>query len=268
MKVVVHGFWHLGCVTAACLAAAGKRVVGLDPDAAVVESLRRGEPPIQEPGLPELLRAGLDAGRLDFTTDAAAALDGADVLWVAFDTPVDARDEADVGAVRARLDAVREAVRPGTLVLVSSQVPAGFTRALARDWALPGVTYGYSPENLRLGSAIRVFQEPERVVIGLGDPADRPRAEALFAPYARRIEWMSIESAEMTKHAINAFLAASVAFANEVARLCERVGADASEVARGLKSEGRIGPKAYLAPGPAFAGGTLARDLRSEEPHV
>ncbi len=262
MRVVVFGLWHLGCVTAACVAAAGKHVVGLDVDRDVVARLRKGEPPIQEPGLSELVAAGQAAGALEFTADPAEALAGADVLWVTFDTPVDARDEADVASVRARLDAIRGAIRPGTLVLVSSQVPAGFTRTLARDWALAGVTYGYSPENLRLGNAIRVFQEPERVVVGLTDEADRARAEALFAPYGRRMEWMSVESAEMTKHAINAFLATSVAFANEVARLCERVGADAREVERGLKTEGRIGPKAYLSPGPAFAGGTLARDLR------
>jgi UDPglucose 6-dehydrogenase len=262
MRVVVFGLWHLGCVTAACVAAAGKHVVGLDLDAAVVERLRAGEPPIQEPGLAELVRSGLASGALSFTTDAAAALEGADVLWVTFDTPVDARDEADVASVRTRLEAIRGAVRPGTLVLVSSQVPAGFTRALARDWAGLGVTFGYSPENLRLGKAIGVFQAPERVIVGLTDAGDRRRVEELFSPYGQRIEWMSVESAEMTKHAINAFLATSVSFINELARLCERVGADAREVERGLKTEGRIGPKAYLSPGPAFAGGTLARDLR------
>jgi UDPglucose 6-dehydrogenase len=109
---------------------------------------------------------------------------------------------------------------------------------------------------------LAAFRSPERVVVGLTDERDRPRVEELFRPYAPRMEWMSIGSAEMTKHAINAFLATSVAFINELARLCEQVGADAREVERGLKSEGRIGPKAYLSPGPAFAGGTLARDLR------
>lgn len=262
MRVVVFGLWHLGCVTGACVAASGKTVVGVDPDPEVVKALGEGRPPIQEPGLAELVAAGRAAGRLSFTADAAAALQGADVLWVTFDTPVDARDEADAAWVRDRLESIRGAVRPGTLVMVSSQVPVGFTRSLARDWAGLGLSFGYSPENLRLGKAIAAFQEPERVIAGLTDERDRPRAEALFQPYARRMEWMSLESAEMTKHAINAFLATSVAFINELARLCERVGADAREVERGLKTEGRIGPRAYLSPGPAFAGGTLARDLR------
>jgi UDPglucose 6-dehydrogenase len=123
------------------------------------------------------------------------------------------------------------------------------------------VGFGYSPENLRLGKAIDVFTHPDRVVAGVRAEADRETVIELLRPFTLRIEWMSIESAEMTKHAINAFLATSVTFINEIAALCEQVGADAREVERGLKSEARIGPKAYLSPGEAFAGGTLARDV-------
>jgi UDPglucose 6-dehydrogenase len=262
VQVVVFGLWHLGCVTSACLAAAGKNVTGLDLDSDLVSRLNAGQPPIEEPGLGQLIAEGRAAGRLAFSSDPARALADADVVWVTFDTPVNERDEADVAHVRLRLEELRAHLRPSTLVIVSSQVPVGFTRALARDWAGLGVSFAYSPENLRLGKAIAVFQSPERVVVGLSDERDRARIEELFQPYATRMEWMSIESAEMTKHAINAFLATSVSFINELARLCEKVGADAREVERGLKSEGRIGPKAYLSPGPAFAGGTLARDLR------
>lgn len=262
MRVAVYGLWHLGCVTAACCAAGGHDVVGLDLDEPVVNDLKRGTPPLHEPGLAELIADEAAAGRLSFTTDPRAALKDADVLWVAFDTPVNERDEADVGFVRARLEAIADALRPGTLVLISSQVPAGFTGALARDWQTRRLRYACSPENLRLGKAIECFRKPERVIVGLRDPADRALLTELFAPFCQRIEWMSLESAEMTKHALNAFLATSVTFANELARLCEAVGADAKEVERGLKSEARIGPKAYLAPGAAFAGGTLARDVR------
>lgn len=262
MQVAVFGLWHLGCVTSACLAAAGKSVLGLDLDADLVARLNAGQPPIEEPGLAELMAEGRAAGRLAFSADAGRALAGADVLWVTFDTPVNERDEADVAHVRRRLESLRPHLRANTLVIVSSQVPVGFTRALAADWDGLGATFAYSPENLRLGKALAAFQSPERVIVGLSDERDRARVEELFQPYAGRMEWMSIESAEMTKHAINAFLATSVSFINELARLCEKVGADAREVERGLKSEGRIGPKAYLSPGPAFAGGTLARDLR------
>jgi UDPglucose 6-dehydrogenase len=263
MRVCVYGLWHLGCVTAGCLAAAGHEVAGLDPDGTVVGGLNEGRPPLHEPGLDDLLAAGRAAGRLTFTTDPAEALASAEVLWVTFDTPVDDRDEADVAFVRARLEEVVRHLPRGALVLISSQVPVGFTRALADDWQGRGLRYGCSPENLRLGKAIEVFSNPERVIVGLRDQADRPTVEALFSPIPpERILWMSVESAEMTKHALNAFLATSVTFANELARLCEELGADAKEVERGLKSEARIGQKAYLSPGAAFAGGTLARDVR------
>ena len=262
MRITVYGLWHLGSVTAACLASAGRPTVGLDLDESVVADLNRGKPPLFEPGLAERIGAGLASGRLSFTSRPDEALGSADVVWVTFDTPVDDHDQADVGHVRRRLDAVVDAIRPGALVLVSSQLPVGFVRSLERDWSGRRLRFACSPENLRLGKALDSFEHPERVVVGVADEADRPLLAALFGPFCPRIEWMSIESAEMTKHALNAFLATSVAFINELARLCEAVGADAKQVERGLKSDGRIGPRAYLSPGAAFAGGTLARDLR------
>jgi UDPglucose 6-dehydrogenase len=256
MIVVVQGLWHLGSVTAACLAKAGHHVIGLDRDAATVASLRAGKPPIAEPGLEELLRE--HAARIELTTDPAAAA-RADVAWITYDTPVDADDRADVELVIAEVARLLPHLRDGAVVIVSSQLPVG---SVARLEAMrPGVHFACSPENLRLGKAIAVFGDPDRVVVGIRDEAARPVITALLAPITSRIEWMSVESAEMTKHAINAFLALSVTFANELASVCERVGADAKQVERGLKTESRIGPKAYLAPGGAFAGGTLARDV-------
>lgn len=263
MKVAVLGLWHLGSVTAACLADMGHQVVGIDPDAAVVAGLAAGAPPISEPGLADLVRAGLDKGQLVFTTDLAAASD-AELLWVTFDTPVDEHDVADVAFVVDHVQSALPHLARNTLVLVSSQVPVGTTRGLARHAQAIGrgdLSFGCSPENLRLGKAIEVFTQPDRIIVGLQQEADRSRVEALLAPLAAPIEFMSVESAEVTKHAINAFLAMSVAYANEIAAVCEATGADAREVTRGLKTESRIGPKAYVAPGPAFAGGTLARDI-------
>jgi UDPglucose 6-dehydrogenase len=154
----------------------------------------------------------------------------------------------------------------GALVLISSQLPVGSTGRLEGEYALmfPGkpVTFGYSPENLRLGKAIHSFTCADRFVVGVRNEVERKRVQDLLRPFTDRIEWMSVESAEMTKHALNAYLATSVAFINEVAALCEQVGADAREVERGLKSDSRIGPRAYLTPGAAFAGGTLARDIQ------
>lgn len=262
MNVCVHGLWHLGSVTAACLAGAGHHVIALDPDASVVERLRSSVAPIAEPGLNELLAA--NAARIEATTDVAATA-RCDVHWVAFDTPVDADDRADIQLV---IDQVARAVphlREGALVIVSSQLPVGSCARLeaiiAERRPGAGIVVACLPENLRLGKAIEVFTRPDRVVAGVRDEASRTRIESLFTSYAPRFEWMSVESAEMTKHAINAFLALSVTYANELATVCERVGADAKEVERGLKSESRIGPRAYLAPGAAFAGGTLARDV-------
>ena len=265
MKVCVAGLWHLGSVTAACLTAAGHEVVGLDPDPTVVARLAEGIPPLFEPGLEDLTRTGLAGGRLRFTTDAAGAVPAADVVWITADTPVDSDDRADVESVVASTVALFPHLRDGALVLVSSQLPVGTTARLERAFSEAAVGravgFAYSPENLRLGKAIDVFTHPDRVVAGVRTARDREVIADLLRPFTDRIEWMSVESAEMTKHALNAFLATSVTFINEIAALCEQVGADAAEVARGLKSEARIGPGAYLSPGGAFAGGTLARDV-------
>jgi UDPglucose 6-dehydrogenase len=235
-----------------------------------VRALQAGLPPLFEPGLEDLVKLGMAEGHLCFTTDITTALDGADVVWVAYDTPVDDHDRADVKSVVECVTKLFPYLTAGTLVLISSQVPVGTTRQLEQAYvaAFPEkpVTFGYSPENLRLGNAIKAFTQPDRVVVGVrtvGGPQSvvRERITALLQPFTDRIEWMSVESAEMTKHALNAFLATSVTFINEVATLCEQVGADAKEVERGLKSEPRIGPRAYLGPGAAFAGGTLARDI-------
>lgn len=266
MKVAVLGLWHLGSVTAACVAAAGHDVVGWDPDAGVVAALAAGRPPVAEPGLADLLASGLGASRLRFTSERDAAVSDADVVWLCFDTPVDDDDQADVEFVMGHAGAALARVRDGVVVLSSSQLPVGSVARLERVFAgQPGgrrASFACSPENLRLGRAIEVFTRPDRVVIGVRDAHARARLTDLLAPITDRIEWMSVESAEMTKHAINAFLATSVTFINEIAALCEQAGADAKEVERGLKTERRIGPGAYLGPGAAFAGGTLARDVQ------
>lgn len=267
MKIAVLGLWHLGTVTAACLARLGHTVTGIECDAAVVERLQRGEPPVDEPGLGELLAEGIAAGRLFFSADPHAAA-GAEVVWAAHDTPVDEEDRADVSGVMADLTRVAPHMDAGAVLLVSAQLPAGTAARVEAELArLPAgrpVSVAVSPENLRLGKAVECFLKPERIIVGVrrGDAAARGRLEKLFASLAPApVIWMGVESAEMTKHALNAFLATSVAFANEIAVLCERLGADGLEVAQGLKSDIRIGPRAYLTPGASFAGGTLARDL-------
>jgi UDPglucose 6-dehydrogenase len=265
MKVCVQGLWHLGSVTAGCLASVGHEVVGLDFDEDVIRGLRAGEPPVFEPGLEQVIRAGLDSGRLRFVASLNELPSDIEVLWVAYDTPVNDDDVADVDFVVAQIEAALPFLSTKSTVLISSQMPVGSIRRLesVAKQLCPdkGLSFAYTPENLRLGKSLDVFLKPDRIVVGVRAERDRKRLGQLLAPITDRVEWMSVESAEMTKHAINAFLATSVVFANEIAAVCEMVGADAKEVERGLKSEQRIGPKAYLSPGGAFAGGTLARDI-------
>ena len=261
MKVVVFGLWHLGCVTAACCAEHFE-VIGLDFDEETIAKLSSGRAPIFEPGLDDLIQQGLRSRQLSFTIDPKAALPNADALWVCIDTPVDENDVPDVAFVLEGIERCLPELGPGATVLISSQLPAGTCRRLSEKHVARQLYFACSPENLRLGKALEIFRSPDRVVVGVQDAPARQTLVKLFAPFAgERMIWMSPVSAEMTKHAINSFLALSVTYANEIARLCERVGADAREVEQGLRSENRIGPKAYLRPGSSFAGGTLARDV-------
>jgi UDPglucose 6-dehydrogenase len=258
MNITVLGLWHLGSVTAACCAK-HFQVVGLDFDPANIENLNQGKAPLHEPGLNELLTSGIKSGNLSFTTDPKAACAKADLLWVTYDTPVNDRDESDVGHVFANIHRALAYLPTTALVLISSQFPVGTCSQFEKEF--PQFHFACSPENLRLGKAIESFEKAERVVVGIRPESTKPLIENLFAPFTSQILFMRTESAEMVKHALNSFLALSITFANEVARLGEHVGADAKEVSAGLKSDPRIGPRAYLAPGGPFAGGTLARDV-------
>jgi UDPglucose 6-dehydrogenase len=258
MKIAIQGLWHLGSVTAACCAKHFS-VVGLDFDAANVAKLNSGRAPLLEPGLDELLSAGLAAKKLSFTTDAKIACENADILWLTFDTPVNDADESDVEFVLGNLRRALPYLPSGALVLISAQLPVGTCAKLEKEF--PQFHFACSPENLRLGKAIDSFEKAERVIVGIRDDTKKSLLEKLFAAFTPQIIFMRTESAEMVKHALNSFLALSITFINEVARLCEHTGADAKEVSIGLKSETRIGAKAYLGPGGPFAGGTLARDV-------
>lgn len=258
MKIVVQGLWHLGSVTAACCARHFD-VVGLDFDATNITRLNSGQAPLLEPGLNELLAAGLAANKLSFTADPKIACAIADVLWLTYDTPVNDNDESDVDFVLANLRKALPYLPAGALVLISAQLPVGTCAKLEKEF--PQFHFACSPENLRLGKAIDAFKEAERAIVGLRSDAKKSLLEELFKPFAAQTIFMRTESAEMVKHALNSFLALSITFINEIARLCEHTGADAKEVSVGLKSEARIGPKAYLGPGGPFAGGTLARDV-------
>lgn len=265
MKICVYGLWHLGSVTAACLASVGHEVVGLDSDLTTISNLSDGKAPIFEPGLDDLIQSGIASLTLGFDSNHDNALKDADILWITFDTPVDDDDRADTSYVIAKILDILPHVRAKAVILVSSQLPVGSLSELEKyadkNFAQKSLCFAYSPENLRLGKSLEVFLRPDRVVVGTRSGLELQAIKSMLLPITNNIVWMKTESAEMTKHAINAFLATSVTFANEIASICELVGADAKEVEHGLKTESRIGPKAYLLPGGPFAGGTLARDV-------
>src|SRR5688572_28667647 len=258
MKITVLGLWHLGSVSAECCAK-HFAVTGLDFDDAIVSNLQQGKAPLFEPGLNELIAAGLQKNSLRFSTDPKTACAELDVLWLCSDTPVNDNDESDAEFVLEKLRRCLPHLPAGALVLISSQLPVGTCAGLEKEF--PQFHFACSPENLRLGKAIEAFEQAERAIVGVRDEKKKPLLEQLFKPFTTQVLFMRTESAEMVKHALNSFLAVSITFINEIARLCEHVGADAKEVSTGLKSEARIGPKAYLGPGGPFAGGTLARDV-------
>ncbi len=265
MKVAVIGLWHLGCVYSASLASLGHQVLAIDEDLARVNDLTRNVLPLEETGLADLMLTGVASGNLTFSSDFDL-IKTADVAWITIDTPVRDDDSADVNAVFEIIDRVLLHLRNKALLVISSQLPLGSTSRIEKRFAelRPDrhVDFAYSPENLRLGTAISSFMEADRIVIGTSSQQAESTLSKLLAPLDIPIVSMSVESAELSKHALNSFLAMSVAFANEIARVAEHHGANAWDVAAALKSDRRIGPRAYVTPGGPIAGGTLARDIR------
>lgn len=265
-RIGVVGLWHQGVVNAACLADMGHTVRAADPDQQVIARLQEGRPPVREPLLDALLRRGIRSGRLSFTGDVAETVRGASFIYIALDTPVGPEDEPEVAPVFA---AARDAARSMTrrpIVVVTSQVPTGTCRALAAamqaENAQAAFDVVYVPEFLRLGAAVETFRRPDRIVVGADDPAVARRVAALYRALRRPIVLTSLATAEMSKQASNSFLAVSISTINELADVCERVGADVMQVAEIMRLDSRIGPNAYLNPGLGFAGGTLGRDVR------
>lgn len=265
-KVCVVGIWHLGSVYSACLAELGYSVVGVDRDQNRVKNLNQGVPPLFELGLGELIAKNISLNRLSYTVDLKDAVVGASFVLIAFDTRVDENDEVDLSEVYDTAAELTEWLENDSIVIVSSQVPVGTCeeiKSLIRK-KRPSLDFDVAcvPENLRLGQAIDRFMNPERIVIGADNDNTLDKVEAFFSVVKAPKMRMNSRSAEMTKHALNAFLATSISFINEIANLCDEVGADALKVAEALRLDSRIGPKAMLKPGLGFAGGTLARDLK------
>jgi UDPglucose 6-dehydrogenase len=263
MKIGVAGLWHLGVTYAVGFAELGHEVIGYDPDADSIEGFQSGELRVYEPGLTDLLKSNVAQERLGFTY-SESDLENIELLVLAYDTPVDDDDNADVDYVMSEFNRIAKHLNTDTHVMLSSQLPVGSSEVITNLLEEKGHRgrVMVQPENLRLGRAIDSFFHPGRIIVGTKDGLPDSVAIESFAGIDAPIQWMHQKSAEVTKHALNAFLATSVTFMGELAEICEHVGADAKEVELGLKSDSRIGMKAYLSPGLGFAGGTLARDVR------
>ena len=263
VTIGVCGLWHLGCVLCAAWTELGYRVVGFDPDPDRVANLSRGKPPLFEPGLEGAITNAIQQGLLCFTDDLEE-LKRCDFVFIAFDTPVLEDDRCDLSPLQRTVDGLSRVLRDEAVVIVSSQTPAGTClrfRSQLRQ-ANPTVELVYSPENLRLGQAIECYLKPGRIILGAETEAAQRKTINLFSTIEAQVIAMNLCSAEMVKHAINSFLANSIVFADHMADLCEMTGANIRDVVKGMKSDARIGEKAYLSPGIGFSGGTLGRDLQ------
>jgi UDPglucose 6-dehydrogenase len=252
----VIGVGWVGLVTAACFAELGHPVVARDILSEKVAALSRGETTIHEPGLGELVAR--NAERLSFTAEMGELLDSARLLFVCVDTPPTRSGDADLSRVRSVVEELR--VRGDHVLIMKSTVPAGTGETIRRD--LPGVPYVSCPEFLKEGSAVEDFMHPDRVVIG-ADPGNEEAGDAvagLYEPLGGAIVRTDVASAEMIKLASNAFLATKISFVNEIANVCEEVGADVGEVARGMGLDQRIGP-AFLRAGIGYGGSCFPKDV-------
>jgi len=270
MKIAIIGTGYVGLVSGVCLSDFGHDVVCVDRDPAKIAKLDRGEAPIYEPGLEELMARNVAAGRLSFTTDIASAMLGARAVFIAVGTPSRRGDgHADLSFVFAVAEDIARNITMPVVVVTKSTVPVG-TNAKVRDIiraARPDADFDVAsnPEFLREGAAIDDFMRPDRVVVGVeNDRAAAVMAEIYRPLYLRDfpIVTTDLESAEMIKYAANAFLATKITFINEIAALCERVGADVKSVSKGMGMDGRIGNK-FLHAGPGYGGSCFPKDTRA-----
>lgn len=261
-KIGVIGLWHLGAVISAAWSRLGFNVTGFDYSEKVVRGLNQATPPVFEPGLAPAIRESLDAKRLRCTT-SIKDLNDCDYVFIAFDTPVDQHDGSDCRPLLKAVEDARAHLKDNAVVIVSSQTPIGTCSLLRQELKInnPLLELVYSPENLRLGDAINCYLNPGRIILGAAAKDAANAAMRLFEHIDASVIAMDMPSAEMVKHAINAYLACSIVFANHLSDLCEATGANIMDVSSGMKSDPRIGERAYLAPGIGYSGGTLGRDL-------
>lgn len=268
MKITVIGTGYVGLVVGACLAETGNDVVCADVDRDKIDGLKRNLLPIYEPGLEQFVERNQAAGRLMFSTDVPSAIRDAEVIFIAVGTPPDEDGSADLKYVLAVAESIGRHAAREVVVVTKSTVPVGTAEKVA-ETIRPHATVPFhmcsNPEFLKEGAAVDDFMKPDRVVVGVESGFARERMAELYAPFVRTgkpIIFMDIPSAEMTKYAANAMLATRISFMNEVANLCEKVGANVDLVRKGIGSDSRIGP-AFLFPGPGYGGSCFPKDVKA-----
>ena len=270
MRITMIGTGYVGLVTGVCLSDFGHDVVCVDKDRNKIEGLKDGKLPIYEPGLERLLEKNMQAGRLGFTTELAEAIEGSRAAFIAVGTPARRGDgHADLSYVFGAAEELAPLIGDYLVVVAKSTVPVGTNRAIRelirRERPNADFDVASNPEFLREGAAIEDFMRPDRVVVGTENGRARGVMSEIYRPLNLRetpIVFTSLESAEMIKYAANAFLATKITFINEIADLCERVGADVQHVAKGIGLDGRIGSK-FLHPGPGYGGSCFPKDTRA-----
>lgn len=268
MKITVIGTGYVGLVVGACLSETGNDVICADVDQGKIDGLKKNVLPIYEPGLEEYVERNQAAGRLTFTTDVPAAIRDAQVIFIAVGTPPDEDGSADLKHVLAVADSIGKHAAREVVVVTKSTVPVGTAEKVAaaiRPHAQVAFHMCSNPEFLKEGAAVDDFMKPDRVVVGVESDFARERMAELYAPFVRTgkpIIFMDIPSAEMTKYAANAMLATRISFMNEIANLCEKVGANVDLVRKGIGSDSRIGP-AFLFPGPGYGGSCFPKDVKA-----
>jgi len=266
MRIAMIGTGYVGLVSGACFADFGHHVACVDKDSDKIDGLNAGLMPIWEPGLEALVKANATRGRLSFTTDLAAGVEGAEAVFIAVGTPARRGDgHADLTYVFEAIRELAKVIKPGTVVVTKSTVPVGtgdrISEILAEEGAV-GISVASNPEFLREGAAIRDFKIPDRIVVGAEDEKAREVLREIYRPLFLNqapILFTGRRTAELTKYAANAFLATKISFINEIANLCEAVDADVQDVARGIGLDNRIGPK-FLHAGPGYGGSCFPKD--------
>ena len=270
MKIAMIGTGYVGLVSGVCFSDFGHEVVCVDKDPAKIEMLERGEVPIYEPGLDALMAKNVEAGRLSFTLDLKEAIDGAQAVFIAVGTPTRRGDgHADLTYVMAAAEEIARAADHYMVIVTKSTVPVGTNRQVKQTVkkANPNLEFDVAsnPEFLREGAAIEDFMKPDRVVVGVQNERAANAMAEIYRPLFLRdfpIVTTDLESAEMIKYAANAFLATKITFINEIAALCERVGADVKQVSKGMGLDGRIGNK-FLHAGPGYGGSCFPKDTKA-----